>query len=71
MTDRYCCAMRRHFVIGIVGARVDEPVPFDVMEFMPDIESKLISIKFCPFCGESMDDSQTRRIVQPDTDHGN
>ena len=66
--QEYCCAMRRHFIIGIAGARGDEPVPFDVMEFMPDIQTKLIVIKFCPFCGVQLDNNQPVRIIEPSPD---
>lgn len=55
--------MRRHFVIGIAGTRADEPTPFEIMEFMPDITTKLIVIKFCPFCGVELDNTQPFRVT--------
>lgn len=63
MDENYCCAMRRHFLIGMVGIRNDEPTPTDVVDFIHDFNAKpaIILIKFCPFCGAPIDNSQTLR----------
>lgn len=66
MTESYCCKMRRHFLIGIVGSRVDEPVPVEAGEFIVDFNAKplLLVTRFCPFCGSRLDGEQALRVVQ-------
>ena len=57
--------MRRHFLIGLVGVRADEPVPIEAGEFVADFEAKpmIVRIKFCPFCGAKIDAGQTVRTI--------
>lgn len=65
MTEiKYCCPMRAHFLIGIVGvAKGDAPV--DVADFILDYESEkpVIVIKYCPFCGTKIDGNQPLRKI--------
>lgn len=68
MTETYCCAMRRHFLFGIVAARSDEPVPIDIVDFTTPEQPMTIRIKHCPFCGVQIDMKQTVRTLTPDTD---
>lgn len=53
--------MRRHFLVGIVAERKDESAPVEACEFIADFSMKpmIIRIKFCPFCGKSIDQRQT------------
>lgn len=59
--ETYCCSMRRHFLVGIVGERSNEEAPIDVADFMISFDPPIISIKYCPFCGKSIDNSQSLR----------
>lgn len=63
--EGYCCAMRRHFVLGIVGVRANEEMPTDMADYVMEWEPKLvISIHYCPFCGEDIDiDKNPLRIA--------
>lgn len=66
MTENYCCAMRRHFLVGIVGSR-NEPTPLEACDFYVDPVNLVLAIKFCPFCGVLQDNKQSMRVstVQP------
>lgn len=61
----FCCAMRQHFLIGIVGTRKGD-APVDVADFMVCFEPPVIAIKFCPFCGKAIgkDNNQMRTVVR-------
>jgi hypothetical protein len=52
MTD-FCCKMRRHFLIGVVGARNSESLPVEAGEFIEDFTAQQPKIltRFCSFCG--------------------
>lgn len=53
--DDYCCSMRRHFLVGIVATRKDEPTPIEVVDFVVEWEPKMIiRIKYCSFCGDQL-----------------
>lgn len=58
MSGEYCCAMRRHFLIGII-AIAEAPTPIEAVDFI-DFDQKtrddrpIIKIKFCPFCGKQV-----------------
>ncbi len=60
--ENYCCSMRRHYLIGIVGTRNDEPMPLEAADFIDEWEPKIIlKIKFCCFCGKEITADQTVR----------
>lgn len=60
--ETYCCAMRRHFLIGIIGTRRGEPAPIDLADYVVEWEPKIvIRIKHCPFCGKVLPDDDTVR----------
>jgi len=63
----YCCRMRRHFLIGIVGARNTEPVPVEAGEFIEDFETKLPKMvtRFCAFCGARIAGQPTNTTWTP------
>lgn len=64
MKDQYCCTMRRHFLVGIVGVRKGEPTPIEAADFVIAWEPKiLIKIKYCPFCGKQMTAQDVVRSV--------
>lgn len=64
MIETYCCSMRRHFILGIVGVRSGENIPVDVVDFLKSFEGPpIIEIKYCPFCGQRIDGNQTKRTV--------
>lgn len=67
MPDSYCCRMRRHFIVGIVGARADEPVPVEAGEFILNFDAKplVIVTRFCPFCGARIDGQEQRVTYSP------
>lgn len=53
--DSYCCAMRQHFVLGIVGVRANEEMPVDMVDYVIEWEPQLVvAIHYCPFCGEGI-----------------
>lgn len=62
-TDPFCCAMRRHFLIGVIGV-APGPAPAEVGEFVLDFEAKpmILRTKFCPFCGRPIDNTQALRV---------
>lgn len=61
--ETFCCPMRRHFLVGIIGVREDEPAPVDVADFVIQWEPKvLIRIKHCPFCGDELPREALMRI---------
>lgn len=59
--ENFCCAMRRHFLVGIVGARAGDP-PVEHLDFMIEFDPPVITIKFCPFCGKDITRDQTVRF---------
>ena len=60
-TPKFCCAMRRHFLTGIVG-HLNEEAPVDVVDFLRSFEGpKILCIRFCPFCGTKLDENQPLR----------
>jgi len=62
--EKYCCAMRRHFLVGVVATREGEEIPTEAVDFALAFEPKLlIRIKFCPFCGEEIPQSNTMRTT--------
>ena len=65
MTDedeKYCCKMRAHFLIGVVGTREGD-APVEAADFIIAFEPKIImKIKYCPFCGKEMTHDGTLRI---------
>ncbi len=67
--DRYCCPVRRHFLIGIIGQRA-EPPPVEIADFILAWEPKIIvGIRYCPFCGVELqrEDPRTVTNVSPAT----
>lgn len=61
--EKYCCGMRRHFVVGIIAQRQGEDPPVDLADFVVAWEPKIaIRIKYCPFCGEELPDDDTLRM---------
>lgn len=55
MDDEYCCPMRQHFLIGIIGTRKGQPMPVETVDFVTEWEPKMvIRIKHCPFCGDQL-----------------
>ena len=62
--ETYCCAMRKHYVLGIVGSRKDEPVPIEAADFVEQWSPKVVlRIRYCPFCGVELHGDQTTRQV--------
>jgi hypothetical protein len=61
--DGFCCPMRSHFVVGIVAQRPNVPAPVDVADFMLSFDPPIISIKFCPFCGKTIDTKNSKLRV--------
>ena len=61
--EKYCCAMRRFFLIGIVGTRRGESAPVEAADFVVNWESPTptLSIKYCPFCGTEIPADDTLR----------
>ena len=60
--ENYCCAMRKHYLIGIVGQRNDEPMPMEAADFVVSWEPKVtLNILYCPFCGQKITADQTMR----------
>ena len=60
--ENYCCPMRKHYLIGIVGQRNDQPMPTEAADFIAQWEPKLIlNIRYCPFCGNEITPDQTMR----------
>ncbi len=56
----FCCAMRRKFLVQIVGEDPSLPNPVDLVDFLDfDIcrvdRMPVIRIRFCPFCGKAAD----------------
>ena len=65
MTEiKYCCPMRGHFLIGIVGEAAGD-APVDVADFIIDFDSPkpVIVIKYCPFCGTKIGGDQSLRKI--------
>ena len=60
-----CCSLRECFVVGIVHM-VREPTFDEVCDSMHSFENQQIKIRFCPFCGKPIDQSQPMRDA-----HGN
>lgn len=61
--ETYCCAMRKHFYLGIVGTRPGADAPAEAVNFIHSWEPGkqiVYTIKFCPFCGTELTDDQTR-----------
>lgn len=59
----YCCSMRRHFLLGIVGQRSDEGMPVEAADFILEWEPKIIiKIRYCSFCGEKVGDESVRVV---------
>ncbi len=66
--ENYCCAMRRHFLVGIMGTRTDEEVPTDMADFVLAWEPQIvIAIKFCPFCGATIKGDETLRTKRKES----
>lgn len=67
MSESYCCPMRRHFVMGLIGVRAGEPAPVEASDFVVDFTAKpmILRIKFCPFCGARLGADQTVRVPTP------
>jgi hypothetical protein len=72
----FCCQMRAHFIIGLIGENKDVPVPFSAVDFIQDWnvsddpktrskdqvgETMWIKMRYCPFCGKE-DPFYTRDI---------
>lgn len=65
MTEiKYCCPMREHFLIGIVGERPGD-APIDAADFVIDFDAPkpVIAIKYCPFCGTKIGGQQPLRKI--------
>lgn len=65
MTEiKYCCPMREHFLIGIVGV-AKGIAPADAVDFVIDFDAPkpVIAIKYCPFCGTKIDGKQPLRKI--------
>jgi len=70
MNGDFCCAMRRHFLFGIVGEECEpdnpakaKPVPVEAVDFIewPDGGGPpIVRIRFCPFCGKAIERGETR-----------
>ena len=63
---KWCCKMRRHFVLGIVGVR-KEPYPVDLVDFIDFDKPSEIRIKYCPFCGVVINDRKELRNMTDGT----
>lgn len=63
--EQYCCNMRRHYLVGVVAARAGEEPPMEVLEYIVDLTAPnpVMRIRFCPFCGERIDDNQSVRVA--------
>ena len=63
---RYCCQMRAHFIIGVIGRNEDVPAPLQALNYIRDWnkstdpeqiskaqvgETVWLQLRFCPFCG--------------------
>lgn len=58
-----CCAMRNHFLVGVVGYKKDEPFPADLPDFVVSWEPQiLLAIRYCPFCGKDVSKDGSLRI---------
>lgn len=61
--ENYCCEMRRHFVVGILGETRGE-MPLEVADFVVAWEPKIIiAIRYCPFCGNKINKDETTRTI--------
>jgi len=64
----YCCPVRRHLFIGIIGERKEAP-PVELADFIIQWEPQLVvGIKYCPFCGQIIKRGDALRIAQKLTD---
>lgn len=65
--DNFCCQMRARFLIAIIREDPDAPRPTDLCDFILDWDrpKPVIAIRFCPFCAEPIDHSQTLRDINP------
>lgn len=62
----YCCPMRSHFFLGIVGQRKG-PQPIELADFIIQWEPQIvIGIRYCPFCGTTIERDAPRKVVGPD-----
>lgn len=56
--ENFCCPMRRHFIIGIIRTRIAGPAPVEMADFVCNWDPIVVKIKYCPFCGEELSESQ-------------
>jgi len=65
--------MRARFVLGVLGVRVDQPLPPPsvLVDFVKDWGSGgpgtgvILTIRFCPFCGKEIRMGRDRTEVVP------
>ena len=58
-----CCEMRKRFIVAIVREDKLADQPKDLVDFIIDWEHTppIIGIKFCPFCGKTIDHTDELR----------
>lgn len=64
MTDApaFCCSMREYFILAILRNPHIEKEPAEVVDFVSMGENgPVLRIRFCPFCGKTIDGNQPTR----------
>ena len=59
-STNYCCKMREHFLVGIIGKQAGDP-PIEHLDFMLGFDPPVIAIRYCPFCGSRIANNDTLR----------
>jgi hypothetical protein len=59
--------MRRHFLVGVLASRTDEPAPAEAADFIEDFSAPVLRIvtRFCPFCGANIAGQPTSTTWTP------
>lgn len=65
MSSEYCCALRRYFILGIVGTFGASPRELLDATQIGESGRTVVVMKFCPFCGVAITKDSPTRTVPP------